>query len=78
MGPYIHAVAIRDNAAGGNDVMYLATSFHQLFALHAKTVAMLWQFDLTFDHATRVTLLFSRGVRLHGAELGSRVPCQRG
>jgi quinoprotein glucose dehydrogenase len=43
-------------------VMYVATSFHRLFALDAETGAILWQFDPKFDRSTRVTLLFSRGV----------------
>ncbi|MFN3325297.1 MAG: PQQ-binding-like beta-propeller repeat protein [Bryobacteraceae bacterium] len=43
-------------------VMYVASSFHRLFALDAETGDILWQFDPKFDRRTRVTLLFSRGV----------------
>ena len=45
-----------------NGVMYLATSFHRLFALDAATGKVLWEFDPKFDPHTRVTLHFSRGV----------------
>ncbi|HYO83456.1 MAG TPA: PQQ-binding-like beta-propeller repeat protein [Bryobacteraceae bacterium] len=43
-------------------VMYVATSFHRLFALDADTGKILWEFDPKFDRWTRVTLHFSRGV----------------
>jgi quinoprotein glucose dehydrogenase len=43
-------------------LMYLASSFHRLFALDAETGSVLWQFDPRFDRSTRVTLYFTRGV----------------
>jgi glucose dehydrogenase len=74
MGPFIHPVAVRNNAGRRERRDVRDHVVPRLFALNAETGANLRRFDPKLDDSKRVTLLFNCGVSYWNDGQRQRIP----